>query len=320
MMQLLTAITLYMLAVARIPAMIRSKRDTVFIAGFLAGTSALFTVPAIYTVVDPALGGRNWVKLGIHTFMVLGLWFLRRAILSAVAPETTAGRRHLRALPLYLALVLQTVFFIATDVGPTTTNFGDSYNIEPAGALFSSMVMIFIGWICGEVAFRCIQFVPTMRGAFRVGFSMVLIGSVAGVFSSIELMLDVLSNAAPGMASFNIHKSPYYQVLQLVPVAFVGLGLSIPALAGRARRRRTARWEREAMVRLKPIRDKVLAKAGLERVLEADDAAARQDLLHRMIVEIWDAELASGKESALTPDDRSYLLEIERKLDLEHAD
>jgi hypothetical protein len=42
-MQLLAAITLYILAVARIPALIRSKRETVFIAGFLFGTSALFT-------------------------------------------------------------------------------------------------------------------------------------------------------------------------------------------------------------------------------------------------------------------------------------
>jgi hypothetical protein len=39
-----------------------------------------------------------------------------------------------------------------------------------------------------------------------------------------------------------------------------------------------------------------------------------------MIVEIWDAELAAGAgSSVLTPGQRNYLLDVERKLDLEHA-
>src|SRR6478735_1969492 len=92
MMQLLIASALYLLAVSRIPAMLRFGKDTVFFSGMLTGTAALLTTPAVYVVVDQLVGGRNLTKLALHTLLVFGLWQLRVSVLHAIS--TDPKRRH----------------------------------------------------------------------------------------------------------------------------------------------------------------------------------------------------------------------------------
>ena len=320
MMQLVIASALYLLAVSRIPAMLRFGKDTVFFSGMLTGTAALLTSPAIYIFVDQLVGGHNFAKLLLHTLLVFGLWQLRVGVLHAIATGSKRQRTKYRALPMYLTLVLQAVFFFAADVGPTTTHFGDDYNVRPAGALFSATVLSYTGFVCAELALVCRRFVPRMHGPFRVGFTMVGIGGAFGVLSAAFMTLDVLSNAMPAMAMWNFHSTSLYQVLQLIPIGLIGPGLSIPAWAGRAERKRTERWEQETLARVQPLQERALRTAGLDRALETDTGAPAQDRLYRLIVEIWDAELAmGGGASALTPEERAYLLTVEHKLDLERT-
>jgi hypothetical protein len=318
-MQPVIAAALYLLAVARIPALLRFGKDTVFFAGLLSGTAALLTTPAVYVFVDQLVGGRNLTKLALHTLLVLGLWQLRIGVLHAIS--TDPKRRHSKygVIALYLTLVLQAVFFFAADVGATTTQFGHNYNTRPAGALFSATVLSYIGFVCVELALVCRRFVPRMHGLFRVGFTMVGIGSAVGVLSAVLMTLDVLANAMPGMAMWNFHSTPLYQVVQLIPIGLIGPGLSIPAWAGRAERKRTERWEQETLARVQPIQVRALQTAGMDRTLETDASAPAQEKLHRLIVEIRDAELAMGGDSVLTPDERAYLLTVEHKLDLERT-
>lgn len=318
-MEPLTAAALYLLAFARIPAMLRFGRDTVFFAAMLAGTAALLTTPAVYIFLDSLVGGRNIAKLIQHTLMVAGLWQLRVGLLHAIAPDIKQQSTRYRPLPLYLTLVLQAVFFFAADPGPTTANFWDAYNASPAGALFSAMVLLFVGTVCGELALVCRRFVPRMHGPFKIGFTMVGIGSALGALSAVFMILDVLASAVPALAVWNFHSTPAYLVMQLVPTALIGQGLTIPALAGRAERKHTERWERETLARVEPIREHALQAAGLDRTLEPDSRASAQDRLHRLIVEIWDAELAMGGASALTAEERAYLLTVERRLDLDRT-
>jgi hypothetical protein len=148
---------------------------------------------------------------------------------------------------------------------------------------------------------------------------MVGIGSAVGVLSAVLMTLDVLANAMPGMAMWNFHSTPLYQVVQLIPIGLIGPGLSIPAWAGRAERKRTERWEQETLARVQPIQVRALQTAGMDRTLETDASAPAQEKLHRLIVEIRDAELAMGGDSVLTPDERAYLLTVEHKLDLERT-
>jgi hypothetical protein len=148
---------------------------------------------------------------------------------------------------------------------------------------------------------------------------MVGIGGAFGVLSAAFMTLDVLANAVPDMAMWNFHSTPLYQILQLIPIGLIGPGLSIPAWAGRAERKRTERWEQQTLARVQPLQERALQTAGLDRALEPDPGAPAQDRLHRLIVEIWDADLAMGTASALTPEERAYLLAVDHKLDLERT-
>jgi hypothetical protein len=85
-------------------------------------------------------------------------------------------------------------------------------------------------------------------------------------------------------------------------------------VAGHTRLKRQARWASDTLAGVEPIRERVLHLVGDHRLLESDPAAPARERLHRMIVEIWDAELASG--GALTPGERAFLLAAEEQLDL----
>jgi hypothetical protein len=109
-------------------------------------------------------------------------------------------------------------------------------------------------------------------------------------------------------------------MLEMFAIVLVGVGLTLPAVAGRAARRLASLRMLRTIAKVEPIRVKALKNADMARLLETDAAARPQERLHRMIVEIWDAELAAGaSRSALTPDDRAYLLTVESDLDLERT-
>jgi hypothetical protein len=57
----------------------------------------------------------------------------------------------------------------------------------------------------------------------------------------------------------------------------------------------------------------------MTRILKADAGAEPHERLHRMIVEIWDAELAAAGRSALNDEDRAYVLLVESDFGLERT-
>lgn len=319
MIQLLMAGALAVLAGARLPVLIRNGKDTVFTAAVLAGSSALLTNAGVYSFADQILGGFNLARLLMQMLMVLGLWSLRKALLDAVAPQAKR-RRLLRGIPLYIALILQVTLFAMLEPMQTTVTWGDDYEGSITGSLFSVIGVSFVAWVCGEIAVVCLGVIPKMRGVFRPGFIMVAIGCSIGSLTMASMSLGVMSHAFPQMSAFDWKNPDGYRLLELVSIAQVGIGLTLTAVTGHRRRARIARWELEAIAYVEPVREHALREAGKQRTLESDATAPLQDRLHRMIVEIWDADLALGSASVLSGEQRAYLLELEEKLDLEHAD
>ncbi len=307
------AAVLYLLGAARIHVVLNNKRDRVFNAAALAGTGALLTNPHVYVFADELVGGQNWARWALHTLMALGLWQLRCAITEAVAQDN-GHRDRFGAAPMYITVGFQTLFFLMIVKEPTTTNFVDTFNAQPSGAAFYSMVIIFIGWVCAEITTACFRFVPKMHGVFKVAFSMVFLGSALGIAAAAVMLCDALSHVIPALASMNFHTTPLYVVIQLIPIGLCGVGLTLPALAGRVQKARKTRWETEAHAVVADLRNRVLSKVGSERTLGTNTSTTTKDSLHRMIVEIWDAELASSDGPALRSEERTYLLDVERRL------
>lgn len=313
MMQLLMAGALAVLAAARMPVLIRHGSDTVFNAAVVTGIAATLTNPGVYLAVDPLLGGFNLTRLIFQILMVVGLWFLRTALLQAVAPDTNR-----KQYILYLAIGVMVSFFILLGPTTTTSTWGDEHESKLAGAAMSFTGIAFTAWICGDIAAGCMKSIPRLRGAFRPGFVLVAAGCALGSLTMAALSLAVLSNAVPVLTIFKWHMDGY-RALELASIALVGVGLTLTAVTGHHGRRRIAKWERDALAAVEPIRERALKTAGLHRTLEADANAPVADRLHRMVVEIWDAELAAGgSRQVLSPDERAFLLAVEEKLDLNH--
>lgn len=315
MIQLLMAASLALLALARVPALRRNGKDTVFMAAVFAGAGSLLASPVVYLPVDTFFGGINLIKLILNSFMITGLWYLRNAVITAVSPAVMNKSPWSRWAPLLAGLAVQTVFFILTGAQPTTTTWGaDLHTMLPA-ALFSMVFTAFIAYSCADIVRVCLQYIPRMRGSFRVGFTMVALGSVISVIAMVMMSIEILSDAVPALAGFSGAKKTPYHLIELGAIALVGIGLTLPAMAGRRNRRNTLASQQETIARVKPIRERVLQHAKLERLLQADEAATPGAQLHRMLVEIWDADLAAGAESSvLTAEERDYLLSVDPKI------
>ncbi|GAP53812.1 hypothetical protein AHiyo6_03770 [Arthrobacter sp. Hiyo6] len=320
MMQLLMAGALYLLALARVPALARNRTDAVFLAAIFAGTAAVLMNPAVYVFADTLLGGINLVKLALNCLMMIGLWFLRHSVVQAVTRGKDRRPVLIRTLPLSLTLCLEILFFILTGPTATTDSWGYHYHGRIAGAFFSVMLIAFVAWACAEIAVVCVRYVPRLRHWFRVGFCMVGAGSIISFVAMAKMGVDVLAAVFPSLAAFTGPEDTPFHLMEMLAIILVGIGLTIPALAGSSARRRLLRWNLATLARVEPIRDRVLQDAARERLLAPDARALPQDRLHRMIVEIWDAELGAGTgSSVLTPEERAYLLSAEVNLNLNNV-
>jgi hypothetical protein len=315
MMQFIMAGALFLLGVARIPAIRRNGRDPVFMAAIFAGASSLLGSPNVYLAVDALLGGFNLVRLAVNTLMVIGLWYLRSAVVNAVSPDADRGRGWVRFAPLTVTLTLQAAFFFLAGPLPSTVSWG-AYHRLPFAAPFSLTMIAFIAWSCGEIAWACLRFVPRMRQSFRIGFSMVGLGCVISVATMVLMALGIIAAAFQLQSIYWAAALPFHW-LELFAIVLVGVGLTIPAVAGRTARKRAALRLDRTLAKIGAIREKALKNADMDRILRADQGALPHERLHRMIVEIWDAELAAGGRSALTDEDRAYVLLVESEFGLE---
>lgn len=310
MMQLVMAGALLLLALARIPAVRNNGRDPVFLAAVFACASSVLGSPGVYVVVDFLVGGFNLVRLAVNTLMVVGLWYLRSAVVNAVSPDADPRRVWLRLVPLAVTLALQVAFFFLTGPLPSNVAWGEFHNL-PYAVPFSLMMILFIAWSCSEIAWACFRFAPRMSPTFRSGFSMVGAGCLISVATMALMALEAVRPT---------DQQPPFHLMELCAVVLVGIGLTIPAVSGRVARQRAAQRLARIIAKVEPIREKALQNADMERLLATDARALPQERLHRMIVEIWDAELAAGTgNSALTDTERAYLLTVDSDLDLERV-
>jgi hypothetical protein len=319
MIQIFMAGALALLALARVPALRRNSRDPVFFAAAFAGASSLLLSPDVYFAVDRILGGFNLTRLAINSFMIVGLWFLRNAVVSAVTQQRDTRSLWGRTLPVTLTLALQAAFFFLAGTSPSTRAWmGDGHHPVQVG-LFSMMLIGFIAWSCAEIAWACFRYVPQMRRAFRIGFSMVGTGAAVAVAVMVIMCTGELAALAGNAVLHKAIQALPVHIFEMVAIILVGVGLTIPAVAGRSARKQAALRLDRTIAKVEVIHQKALQNSDMDRTLLADRSARPHERLHRMIVEIWDAELAAGGRAVLDEEDRAYLLLVESDFGLERT-
>lgn len=285
----MAALTLIVLVTRR-----PGKDTSILWASVLISISLMMNLNAVYVFTDGLLGGRNYVDLGANLLLLVGVYFLARAIHRAARP-TSDGQRSPRVLGksgVVMAASAATAMFALIDAPATSTAFMREYGAQPAAALYSAVQYCYIGAVMATAGWTCLRFRKSWNtGVYMLAFALVGLGCASAVLLVLQvLVLDALHvlGAGQSMTSF----SGTYAVLNMTTFALLCSGLALPP----ARRRilaivDTARTH-SVLNELKPVwRKAVIGNSGVTldlRVVPDRPERPRREL-HRMIVEIQDS-------------------------------
>ncbi|WP_026536274.1 hypothetical protein [Arthrobacter sp. H14] len=314
-MTAIVVIGLFILAAIRLRPLIRKGSDTVFMAAVVEGVGMGINIDAVYTWLDPLLGGQNLTNLISHILVIGGLWFLRSAILDSVAPEAGSIYRITSILPLTATLVAHAVLFFLSDLPVTAASFNETYGDQTTVAMYTCLSMLYIAWVTAETGLACLRYVPQMRASFRVGFTVLGAGCAAAMTAALSQIIFVMGKHFDFLAPLGDVTATLYETCQSLSILLIGIGLIIPPAAASVTKRRTDAWHRQANEKMAAIWDR-LREVTKERQSLPVDTISGSELTYRLLVEIRDSQLMAGEASPLTDEELAYVDEVEGKLDV----
>lgn len=152
--------------------------------------SLTLNIDAVYLTVDSVLGARNITDLIANALLMIGLYFLFCAVIGAVWPAAAGVVQWPLRWFLGASLVVLIVMFFFIHAPISSTTFMNDYGNQPAAAAYSILQFVFIGVVTGTGAAVCGAYAWRMnRWSYRIGFSLIGIGSVFAVALSILVVL-----------------------------------------------------------------------------------------------------------------------------------
>ncbi|MEC3854287.1 hypothetical protein [Paenarthrobacter ureafaciens] len=295
MIQVVAAVLIWLLVICLLPG-IRVRRDhSVLTAAITISVALTLNIDQVYLSLDPALGGRNFVDPLANVSMVVGIYFLSRAIIRAARPDEAIEKRD-RAGMILLAVVIVglAASFSAIVTQGSSTRFMVDYGDQWSAALYSSIQFGYIGYVVSVTGITCFRFRGDMlRPYFRTAFTCIGVGcSFAVLLVLLVLVMDILH--LQGRLDAMRSVSPIYDAAVVAAMAFLCVGLAIPPLARRVLRHRDSVTEEELVSGLTKIWEKTTKKRQDVRLVRDTEMIRRLDRaqkLHRMLVEVQDALL-----------------------------
>lgn len=322
-MELLPALTLWILSAIRLPAVLDRRRSSLFRATVFAAAACTLYVPNVYNAVDPLLGGHNHVGLATLLLLLLGFWQFRTAIVLAVVADNERRRRRLllgRAAIAGAGLAVSAGFF-ASRVDRTDQTLPLAYGDQPGMQLFLWTGSAFIIWVCVDIVMVCHRHRPTMKtSSFRAAF--MLIGIGCALFCLVlanRLLAGVLENSPTDNGAITSILNWLYAAGETLAVVLVSVGLLLPRLGDAGRRLTLNLQTRRMLLDIAPAWRRMTAdKRG---VLLNPHGNPLLDMvrghpetrLHRRVVEIRDSQMISP-DAQLGPADRNLIDRIEEIL------
>ncbi|WP_394525406.1 MAB_1171c family putative transporter [Paenarthrobacter nicotinovorans] len=295
MIQIAAAVLMWLLVLCLLPGVRRRRDHSVLTAAVTISVAMTLNIDQVYSLVDAALGGRNYVDLLANVSMVVGIYFLSRAIIRAATPDEARERRDTFGAVLLGVVTVGLAFtfsLIATQ--SSSTRFMLDYGGQVPAALYSAIQFVYIGYVVSVTGVTCVRFRSEMsRPYYRVAFTFIGIGcAIAVLLASLVLVMDILHLQVRLDAMRAI--SPAYDALVVAAMAFLCVGLAIPPVARRVLRHRESVTEDELVRGLRVVWDKTAGKRQDVRLQLSTESQSQQDQarrLHRMLVEVQDALL-----------------------------
>ncbi|WP_454810368.1 hypothetical protein [Paenarthrobacter nitroguajacolicus] len=295
MIQIVAAVLIWLLVICLLPG-IRVRRDhSVLTAAITISVALTLNIDQVYVGLDSLLGGRNFVDLAANVSMVIGIYFLSRAIIRAATPDETVEIRD-RAGLILLAVVIMGLAgsFSAIVTQGSSTRFMVDFGDQWSAAFYSSIQFLYIGYVVSVTGVTCFRFRGDMlRPYFRASFTLIGVGcALAVLLVVLVLVMDVLH--LQGRLDAMRSVSPFYDAAVVAAMTFLCIGLAIPPVARRVLRHRESVTEDELVSGLTKIWEKTTKKRQDVRLVRDTELNSQQDRaqrLHRMLVEVQDALL-----------------------------
>ncbi|WP_416416460.1 hypothetical protein [Paenarthrobacter aromaticivorans] len=319
MIQVVAAVLIWLLVVCLLPGLRRRRDYSVLTAAITISVALTLNIDQVYGVIDSVLGGRNYVDLLANVSMVVGIYFLSRAIIRAATPEEAVEKGDRVGIILLAAVIVGlAASFSAVVTQGSSTRFMVDYGDQWSAALYSSIQFGYIGYVVSVTGVTCFRFRGDMlRPYFRTAFTCIGVGcSFAVLLVSLVLVMDILHLL--GRLDAMRAVSPIYDAAVVAAMAFLCVGLAIPPLARRVLRHRDSVTEEELVSGLTKIWEKTTKQrqdVRLVRDTEMISQVDRAQRLHRMLVEVQDALLVEpGLGSSLDIHDLNVLNAAENYL------
>jgi hypothetical protein len=318
--QLLAASLIWGLVLCLLPGIRRRADHSILVAAVTIATALTLNIDPVYLAGDALLGRRNVLDLLANILMVVGIYFLSRAILRAADPgEIPVRQDHFGLAVLGLVIVGLIAGFANVAAPYSSTSFMKDFGDQWTAAVYSAVQFGYIGVVVALTGYTCFRFRGGMsRPYFRLAFTLIGIGcSLAVVLVLAVLGMDILhvQGDLEGMTAL----SNVYDWAVVGAMAFLCAGLALPPMARRISRRRESKTEATLIRRLAEVWEKTTDPRQEVRLVSPAKTVDRRDSerwrLHRMLVEVQDALLLDPELSrVLDEHDLQLLNRVERYL------
>lgn len=320
MIQDISAAVIWCLALCLLPDLKRRKDQSILVAAVTIATALTLNVDRIYIAGDQLLGNRNLLDLIANIFMVVGIYFLSRAILRAADVSETVDIHNRAGLSvLGIIVVALIVSFGLVDAPRTSSSFMRDFGNQWPAAVYSSVQFLYIGAVVAVTGFTCFRFRGEMtKPYFRVAFVLIGLGCALAVVLVLAVLgMDVLH--LMGELEAMTRLSYVYDAAEVGAMVFLCVGLALPPVASRLERRSDARAATVLVERLSGPWDRITSERSEVRLRVAQTAIDSHDApkrrLHRMLVEIQDALFVDPNlAQLLSQNDLDVLREAEQHL------
>ena len=151
----------------------RRTDQSILYAAALISVSLTLTIDAVYFATDGSLRGRNYADLPSDLLLLLGVYFLSRAILRASSPSPARGGQAVSHRAIVTASLMMTapVFMNAPEASGA---FMHDFGHQPAAAAYSLSQFTYLGSVVALTGTTCLRVAGRMSTpARRLGFRIV---------------------------------------------------------------------------------------------------------------------------------------------------
>ena len=292
----------------------RSDRSITYSSLAIAVAMTL-NVDGIYVVVDPVLGATNLATMLSDSLLMIGLFFLGRAAMTAGEYRPRLVRAAVGRPALFMALLGATMAFMFIDRGPTTVNFMIDLGAQPWAAAYSIISFTYCGIVVSAMLALTTREFRIARGLQRIPPVLLFIGSVSGIALCVVVIGMDIAHIAGGLELMRAIGVAYGPLTLLAFVflcaGFVGQPV-VRYTQDQDRRAQTDElvkdldqlWRRATLVRPGLSGTNLMGSSN-------DDLEGR---LHRVIVEIRDAMIDPRASFGVTSVERALLERAEEHL------